>query len=423
MISLMKKLFPINRSLTGKGTLTTLKIIQQILPNLKIKSIKSRQKVFDWTVPDEWNVNEAYVKYKNKKIIDFKKNNLHLVGYSIPVHKKLSFKDFQKKIYFLKKQPEAIPYVTSYYKKDWGFCLSFNDFSKLDKKGEYEILIDSQLKKGKLNYGEILIKGESDREIFLNTYICHPSMANNELSGPCVLTYLVKWIEKRKNKYSYRITYAPETIGAIINIKKNRKRLKKIIAAFNFNCLGGPDIFSILNSRNGNTYSDNLIKNVLIKNKIKFKTYNWLERGSDERQYCWPGVDLPMVSLMKSKYHDYPEYHTSKDNLKFVKKENLNKSLNVYKKIILQIEKDIFPISTTVGEPNLGKRGLYKTLAIKNKKLKFSKVLLNILSQSDGKKSIFQLSNDLNLDQKMIIKICYHLRNKKILKISEFIDS
>ena len=162
-------------------------------------------------MPDEWNVKKAYIKYNNKTIIDFDQNNLHLVGYSIPVNKKLSFKKLKKKNY-LKKQPDAIPYVTSYYKKDWGFCTTFNNFLKLDKKGEYEIFIDSKLKKGKLNYGEILIKGKSDREIFLNTYICHPSMANNELSGPCVLTYLVKWIEKRKNKYSYRIIFAPETI-------------------------------------------------------------------------------------------------------------------------------------------------------------------------------------------------------------------
>lgn len=419
----MKQLFPFNRSLTGEGTLKTLKVIQKILPKLKIKNIKSGEKVFDWIVPDEWNVKEAYIQFKKKKIIDFKNNNLHLVSYSVPIKKKLNFSILKKKLYYLKKQPDAIPYVTSYYNKDWGFCLTYKNYLKLNKKGKYKIFINSTLKKGKLNYGEILIKGKSDKEIFLNTYICHPSMANNELSGPCVLTNLVKWIQKRDNKYSYRILYAPETIGAIINIKRNKKKLKKVIAAFNFNCLGGPDIFSVLKSRNGNTYSDNLIKNVLLKNNIKFRTHSWLERGSDERQYCWPGVDLPMVSLMKSKYHDYPEYHTSKDNLQFVKKDNLEKSLNIYKKIILQIEKDIFPLTTTIGEPNLGKRGMYKTIGLKNKKLKYSKTILNILSQSDGKKSVFQLSNELNIKESTLIEICTKLKNKKILNILRFINS
>ena len=259
MHDLAKELWPISRSLTGEGNRKTLKILKKVCKNLKIFEINSDTKVFDWKIPNEWVARKAWIKdSKGKKILDFTKNNLHLMGYSIPVHKKINFKELKKKIHILKNKPNAIPYVTSYYNKDWGFSLSFNDFKKLDKKETYEVLIDTELKKGSLTFGEILIPGKTKKEILISTNICHPSMANNELSGPVVSTYLAKWINKKKNrKYSYRILFLPETIGAIAYLSKKYKYLKKnVVAGYNVVCVGDNKKYSYLPSRNGDTFSD-----------------------------------------------------------------------------------------------------------------------------------------------------------------------
>ena len=421
--NLAKFLWPINRSLTGDGNRKTLKKINKILTNLKIKEVSSNKKVYDWKIPKEWNVKSAFIANSNhKKIIDFERNNLHLVGYSIPIKKILNYSDLKKNLFFLKKQKNAIPYVTSYYKKSWGFCLSYNEFLKLKKNEMYYVNIDSKIQKGKMTYGELLIKGKTKKEVFLSTYICHPSMGNNELSGPCTLTYLARWISKQKNlKYSYRIVFAPETIGSIFYVNKNLIKLKKnVIAAFNMNCLGDNGQFSFLPSRFANTYSDEVAKAVLNENKKKFRVYTWLDRGSDERQYCWPGVDLPMCSVMKSKFHTYKEYHTSEDNLNFITPKGLNESFEIYKKIIQKIETDVFPISTTICEPNLGKRNMYNTTSIKSKKSYSSKLMLNILSMSDGKLSLSVLSNIIKISKNEIMRISKILQNKKLIKISLF---
>ena len=421
--NLAKFLWPINRSLTGNGNRKTLKIIKKILVNLKIKEVISDKKVYDWKTPKEWNVKSAYIAdSKQKKIIDFKKNNLHLVGYSIPVKDTFNYNELKKNLFFLKKQKKAIPYVTSYYKRKWGFCLSYNQFIKLKKNEKYFVNIDSEIKKGKMTYGELLIKGKSRKEVLLSSYICHPSMGNNELSGPCMLTYIAKWIAKQKNlKYTYRIVLAPETIGSIYYINKNLIRLKKnVIAAFNLNCLGDNGQFSFLPSRAGNSYSDEVAKSVLNENKKKYKVYSWLDRGSDERQYCWPMVDLPMCSVMKSKFHTYKEYHTSEDNLNFITHKGLNESFKIYKKIIHKIETDIFPIATTICEPNLGKRNMYNTTSIKSDKSYSGKTILNILSMSDGKLSLSTIGNIIKIKKSKIIKISEMLQNKKLLKIHLF---
>ena len=228
LYSLAEKLFPINRSITGEGVRSTLKILKDINHSLKISEIRSGTKVFDWKIPLEWNVRDAWVKDKNnKKIIDFRKNNLHLMGYSIPVNKLVKLNELKKHLYFHESRPNAIPYVTSYYKKKWGFCLSKNQLKKL-KNETYKVKIDSNFKKGSLTYGEVFIPGRLKKEIFLSTYICHPSLANNEVSGPCVAIFISNWIKKITNrKYSYRIIFIPETIGSIAYLSKNYKKMKK----------------------------------------------------------------------------------------------------------------------------------------------------------------------------------------------------
>ena len=399
MYKLLKDLFPINRSLTGQGTRLTLNKIKGYIGKLDIKKINSKKKVFDWNVPLEWNVKEASIKYLDgKEIVNFKKNNLHLMGYSVPVNKVLNYKDLVKHLYYLKKKLNTIPYVTSYYSKNWGFCLKYKDFLKIEKNKKFKVKIDSSLKKGVMNYGELLIKGDSKKEIFFSTYICHPSMANNELSGPCLCSALAKWLQKKNLKYSYRFVFTPETIGSIAYIKKNFKNLKKnVLMAFNVTCVGDAGNFSVLPSRDGNTISDKILFKVLKKNRIKYKKYSWLERGSDERQYCWPGVDLPMVSLMRSKYHEYDQYHTSDDNLDLVKYKSLKESFDVYKSVINEIEKSIYPIVNTVCEPNLGSRNLYTKINTPNKKNKVGKNLLNIMNYCNGQNSIDEIKFKVKL--------------------------
>jgi len=416
--NLCKKLWPINRSLTGEGNLETLKILKQIHNKLKIKNINSGKKVFDWKIPNEWNAYEAWIKNsQGKKILDFKKNNLHLVSYSKKIHKKISLEQLKKNLHFIKDQPEAIPYVTSYYKKNWGFCMSFNEIKKL-KKGNYEVFINSSIKKTNLIYGEILIKGKYKKEIFLSTYICHPSMANNELSGPAVTINLAKWISQKKRKYSYRIIFIPETIGSIGYINKNFKTLKKnVIGGFNITCVGDDRNYSFLPSRNGQTLSDKVGLQTIKKYSKNFKKYTWLNRGGDERQYCSPGVDLPIATLMRSKYGTYKEYHTSLDNLKkVVTPKGLQGGYSMIKNAINTIEKNKYYVTTFLCEPHMSKRNLYPSIGKKKHVSKFTKTMMNVITYCDGKHSINDISYMLKIKEKHVSQILKKLLKFKLIE-------
>ena len=396
---LAKKLWPINRSITGNGVRKSLKILKQICPSLAIIEIPSGKKVFDWTIPEEWNVQEAWVKGpKNKKVINFSDNNLHLVGYSHSINTSLNLKELKKHLYSLPHQPNAIPYVTSYYKKRWGFCISENQKKKMQP-GKYKIFINSRFTKGSLTYGEIIIPGDTKKEIFLSTNICHPSMANNELSGPTVTIYLAKWIQSLiKRKFTYRIIFIPETVGSIAYLNTNYKKMKKnIFAGFNVVCVGDNKNYSYLPSRNGDTISDQIAKHVLNWTDKKYKTYNWSQRGSDERQYCSPGIDLPIASIMRTKYGEFPEYHTSLDNLtNVVTPTGLEGGYNVIKRAIEIFEQDCFPKTTNLCEPQLSKRNLYPSLSIKNS-ANNTRLMMNVISYSDGKTSLLNIAKKLNV--------------------------
>ena len=419
IFNLSKKLWPYNRSITGEGNRKTLKDLKRVVNNLKIKSFNSGDKAFDWVVPPEWKINDAFIKASNgKKIIDFKKNNLSIVGYSKPINKVVKLKQIKNKIYYLKNKPDAIPYITSYYKKDWGFCLSYNKYKNINKNEKFHVKIDSGFKKnGKMNYGELLIKGKSESEIFISTYICHPSMANNELSGPCLSIYLADFLSKLKLNYSYRFIFIPETIGSIAYLSKNLQKLKKnVIAGFNITCVGGKDKISFLPTKYGDKPIDKIVYSILKKKKIKFKICNWLQRGSDERQYQSPFIDIPVVSIMKSKYHEYDEYHTSLDNLNFISPSNLQLSFNIYKNIIIDIEKKKFPKSLIICEPNLGKRNLYPKLSSTNINKSKSKLILNFLTYCDGLNSLDDIKNKINCSTKEIYNLYKFLISKKIIK-------
>jgi aminopeptidase-like protein len=424
-LSLAKKdLFQINRSITGKGVRQTLRIYKKYFKELKIKKVKCGEKVFDWQIPNEWNVREAYVLDKNgKRIIDFKINNLHLVGYSVPKNNKISKTQLLQKLHSLPKQPNAIPYVTSYYKKNWGFCINDEQKKKIIKdyanNDKFKIVIKSSFKKkGFLNYGELVIKGQSNQEILISTYICHPSMANNELSGSIVSLSLIDFFKRRKNEKTLRFIFIPETIGSITYISKNIDNLKKnVVGGYNLSCIGDERAHSCILTKYGDQLTDKALKESYDKFKIKFKKYSFLKRGSDERQFNHPGVDLPIATICRSKFFEYPEYHTSLDDFKLVTKKGLYGGFKVAKEAIQRLQKFIIPKSKVTCEPQLGKRGLYKNTSIKTSFTykSLTKDLLSFLQYSDGKNDIEKISKYLKTTKSYTHKIYLILKKNRLV--------
>ena len=415
------QLWPLNRSITGEGVRATLGQIKNHLPDLKIKSVPSTTPVFDWTVPNEWKVNEAYiVTPSGEKICKFTDNNLHLLGYSIPFKGRMSLAQLKNHLFTLPDQPNAIPYITSYYKERWGFCLTHEQFNGLID-GEYEVYIDTELFHGELNYGELLIKGKSDKEIFLSTYICHPSMANNELSGPTVVTFLAKWLaEQEKPRYSYRIIFIPETIGSITYLSFNHKKMKeRVFAGFNVTCVGDDRAYSYVPSRDGDTISDLMALHVLKWTDKNFVRYTWFDRGSDERQYCAPGIDLPIASIIRTKYGKYPEYHTSLDNLEtVVTPSGLDGGYWALRRAIEALERNKNYKVSVLGEPQMGKRGLYPTLSTK-KSSEEVRLMMDFISLCDGKTSLLKIADKLDVPMWDLYDLCDKLEEHQLLEANE----
>lgn len=424
--NLAKELFPICRSLTGNGVRQTLKILQREVPELTINEVPSGTQVFDWTVPKEWNINDAWVKDKNgNKIIDFAKTNLHVMGYSIPVHKKVALNELLSFLYTEPDQPDVIPYITSYYKERYGFCISENQkhqiLSDYSENDEFEVFIDSTLEDGSLSYGEILIPSSlnNSKELFFSTYICHPSLANNELSGPCVSIILAKWLKKLpKRKYSYRFVFTSETIGSITYLSKNYKQLQNnVVAGFNLTCVGDDRTYSYLKSAYGNTLADKVLKNVLHFHYPEYKTYEFLQSGSDERRYCAPGIDLPVCCFSRTLYGMYPEYHTSADNLSLISPIGLQGSFDVMSKCIEALEwNDLYKV-TCLCEPQLGKRGLYPTLSRKNQYDEVFK-LKNLIAYLNGKNDLIDVSNIIKVPVGDIIENLRKLQDAGLVTLS-----
>ena len=426
-----KDLFPICRSITGDGLRYTLLYLKRVAPNLKILKFKSGQKCFDWTIPKEWNIDDAFLMHlkTKKKYAQFKKNNLHIMGYSQPKNIILDLNKFKNRIYHNKKYPKYIPYVTSYYKADWGFCMSYNEFKKL-KKGKYKISINSQLKNGEMNSGDLLIKGKSKKEILFSTYVCHPSLANNELSGPLLGIYIAKKLSEIKRlKYSYRFLFVPETIGSIAYISKNLTRLKKnVIAGYVLSCVGDNNNYSFISSRLENSLADQSLEAALIKKK-NVRKYSYLERGSDERQYCSPGVDLPVAGFCRTKYGEYPEYHSSADNLKVINKKGFEGSYKIIKSIIDAFELGLKPKVKIKCEPQLGKRNLYFSpprehshnmvvMGLENHASE-RKVRMNILVYCDGKNNIFEISKKIKEPLEIVVSELKILEKNNLVKFQK----
>jgi len=414
-----KLLWPINRSITGDGVRATLGEIKKLLPDLGVSEVKTGTTAFDWVVPREWRVRDAYIiTPSGEKICDFKKNNLHLVGYSTPICSELSLKELQNHLHSQEDQPTAIPYVTSFYQERWGFCIKHDDRVNL-KDGIYTVFIDSELFNGSLTYGEFIIKGELSEEILISTYVCHPSMANNELSGPVVATFIAKWlIENQKNRYTYRFIFIPETIGSILYLSKNKDHLKKlVIAGFVLTCIGDNRNYSYLPSRNGSTLSDYAAKHILKFTHPQYKSYHWSDRGSDERQFCSPGIDLPIASMMRTKYGTYPEYHTSLDDLEnVVTPDGLQGGYNIIKNTLIALEKNQYPLINTFCEPHLGKRGLYPTLSKKGSWVD-SALMMDLITWSDGSKSLLEIAEICNVPIWELYPIIDKLSRNSLLKL------
>jgi aminopeptidase-like protein len=417
------KMFPICRSITGGGIRKTLKIIKNEFPKLRIYSFKTGTKVFDWKIPYEWNIKKAYILDRNKKkIVDFSENSLHLVNYSIPVNKIISKKKLLSRLYTIKKLPTAIPYVTSYYKKYWGFCCSYLKKKKIEKnynnEDKFKIIIDSSFKSnGKLNYGEYVIFGQSKQEILISTYVCHPSMANNELSGPAVAMLLINFFQKKKLNKTLRFIFIPETIGSIAFISKNLIDLKKnVIGGYNLSCIGDERMHSCLLTKYKNTIADQSLLEAYKKLNIKPKIYNFLKRGSDERQYNSPGIDLPVASIFRSKYGEYPEYHTSLDNFDLVTKDGLKGGFLVAKTAIEILLKKTIPKVKILCEPHMSKRNLYPTISFNNRS-QMIKNIMNFLQYADGKNDLKKIAKQIHISIHLVKKINKLLLKKKLIQI------
>lgn len=414
------RLWPINRSLTGDGNRQSLHILSEIV-DLKTTEVPSGSKALDWTVPPEWNARAAWIKDQGGNIVvDFKDNNLHLLGYSIPIHKKMEFEELKQHLHTLPELPDLIPYVTSYYKERWGFCMSQNQFDTLDPTQTYEVFIDSTLDySGNMTVAEAFLSGESEEEILISTYICHPSMANNELSGPLVTAFLYDKLRQEKNlKYSYRFLFAPETIGTLYHLSQYGNHWKgSLKAGFVVNCAGTDAPFKYKKSRMGNAIVDKASEFVLNLQDTTHKIIDFFPRGSDERQYCSPGFNLPVGVLMRSMYQDYPEYHTSGDNKDLVSFEAMEKTVNTYFDIIMLIEKNEYYINQKpYGEPQLGKLGLYPSLGSASKNNTYLDNLMWVLNLTDGEHDLIDIAEKGGIALAELYDIIEKLKEKELVK-------
>ncbi|MDG1158211.1 MAG: DUF4910 domain-containing protein [Flavobacteriales bacterium] len=409
--SYFDQLWPICRSLTGEGVRESLALLEKEM-DLKHTSIPSGTEVFDWTIPKEWAIRDAYIICPNgDKIAHFKQNNLHVLNYSAPINQEMSLSELKAHIYTLASQPDVIPYVTSYYKEKWGFCMSHNDFLALEE-GTYKVVIDSELFDGVLNYAEATLPGSSGKEILYSTYICHPSMANNELSGPLAALMLYRRLKQLPNrKYTYRFLFAPETIGVIAYLAKEGAALKeKLEAGYVLTCCGDRGIPTYKSSKRNAALVDEMALHVLEHKADDYKSIPFSVGGSDERQYCSPGFNLPVGSLMRTPYQQFKEYHTSADNKDFISFEHLLQTVDLYEAIAHGLElNDLYFNAVQFCEPQLGKRGLYPDSVTAEDPREEIHRLLHFLSFADGETSLLEIAKlrgDCILEYKSTVSKC-----------------
>jgi aminopeptidase-like protein len=421
--SYFDRLWPILRSITGEGVRQTHDILSEIV-RLERTEIPTVTQVFDWTIPKEWKVNEAYAIDPNgKRILDVKENNLHLVNYSIPFRGTLSKQELEQHLYSLPDKPTAIPYVTSYYSPRWGFCLSQQERDALPN-GNYQVVVDTELFDGSLTLSEAVLKGESTDEVLISTYTCHPSLASNELSGPLVAAFLYRELAKLEHRrLTYRFVFLPETIGAITYLHLKGEHLKKhLVAGYVITCIGDAGDFTYKRSRQSSinptlALVDRTAEHVLKYSKQPHKVIDFSPLGSDERQYCSPGFNLPVGSLMRSQYGTYSEYHTSLDNKDFVSFEAMAESVQMYFSVLKTLEanrtyKNLFPY----GEPQLGKRGLYETLG-RNTIPELSSAVFWLLNYADGEHDLLWIAEKSGYSVELLHKAAQACLEANMLEV------
>ena len=417
MYQLMQELYPICRSITGNGVRQTLNIIEKDIP-LKVHEVASGTEVFDWIVPKEWNIRDAYVKNsKGEKIIDFNKSNLHVLNYSVPVQKKVSLGELKEHLFTLPGYPDWIPYRTSYYSENWGFCISHNQFAEL-KEDTYEVRIDSSLENGHLTYGEYYIKGELSDEVLISAHICHPSLCNDNLSGIVLAVSLAKYLSQASLRYSYRFLFIPGTIGSITWLCINEPNVSKIKHGLVVVCVGDSGKFTYKKTRKGDTEIDKIVAHVLKDSGNDFEVIDFFPYGYDERQYCSPGFDLPVGCLMRTPHGEFPEYHTSADNLDFVKSENLAVSFSTYLAVVNILESNKKYLNQNPKcEPQLGKRGLYNKIGGQDNSKAFQLAMLWVLNLSDGKHALMDIAERAEFDFDLIKGVADKLAESGLLKV------
>jgi aminopeptidase-like protein len=413
---LMTELYPIFRSITGEGVRQTLRIVKQHIP-LEIHEVPTGTKVFDWEVPKEWNIRDAYIcNPKGEKIVDIKNSNLHLLNYSIPVNREITLDELKQHLFYLPDKPDWIPYRTSYYKETWGFCITYNQYKSLED-GVYKVVIDSSLELGHLTYGELFLPGATEDEILFSTHVCHPSLCNDNLSGIGVMTFLAKELMKKKQRYSYRFLFIPATIGSITWLALNRDRVNKIKHGLVATLLGDPGPFHYKKTRTEKAQIDRVVEYVLRTRGPENRVMDFFPYGYDERQYTSPGFDLPVGRLTRAVYAQFPEYHTSADNLEFVKPECLEESFDVYMQIIGILEADKkYQNLNPYCEPQLGKRGLYDLTGGDVTGKDFQLALLWLLALSDGNYSLLDIAERAKIDFNIVKHAAEKLESAKLMQ-------
>lgn len=419
IVELMTNLYPICRSITGNGFRESLNIINNFM-SLSVIEVPTGTDVYDWKVPREWNIRDAYVKNsKGNRVIDFHKSNLHVVGYSVPVNKTVSLSELKQHLITLPEHPDWIPYRTSYYNDHWGFCISHNEMMQLEE-CNYEVNIDSELKEGHLTYGEYYHKGQSSKEILLSCHACHPSLCNDNVSGMVLVTLLGKYLSSLNSYYSIRIIIIPATIGAITWLAMNEGNVTKIKHGLVVACVGDPGKSTYKRSRIGNAEIDRAVEHVLKHSGDEYHVRDFSPYGYDERQYCSPGFNLPVGSLQRTPHSRYPEYHTSADNCDFVRPEYLYDSFMKYLSVIEVLENNRAYLNTNPKcEPQLGKRGLYGSVGGQSDKIIDQMAILWVLNYSDGTHTLLDIAEKADMDFCLISDAANALIEKRLIVESE----
>jgi aminopeptidase-like protein len=418
MYELIAELYPICRSITGNGLRKTLRVLNRFIP-LEIHEVPTGTQVFDWTVPREWNIKDAYVKNsKGERVIDFRRSNLHVVGYSAPVRETMALKALQEHLFTLPDRPGWVPYRTSYYQENWGFCLSHQQFLALED-DQYEVRIDSSLTDGHLTYGECYLEGESTDEVLLSCHACHPSLCNDNLSGVALLAVLAKYLRPLRLRYSYRFLFIPGTIGSITWLCVNEPRLARIRHGMVVACVGDPGRSTYKKSRQGDAEIDKAVALVFKHSGQDYEVMDFSPYGYDERQFCSPGFNLPVGCFMRTPHGRFPEYHTSADNLDLVRAECLTDSFSKCWAVLHILESNRQYLNQhPKGEPQLGKRGLYRAIGGQAEGRVRELAMLWVLNLSDGGHTLLDIAERSGLEFSVIQDAADALAQHDLLKES-----